>query len=49
MRSPQMTGVPPLQDGRAVFQTTFCSALQVVGRPVALLTPLSCGPRHWGQ
>src|SRR5688500_7325479 len=49
MRSSQMMGVDPLKAGRGSFHATFSVALQVVGRPVSLLTPLSEGPRHCGQ
>src|SRR5215469_2846583 len=47
--SPQMIGVEPLQLGRAIFQVTFSSVLQRVGRFFSLLMPLRKGPRHCGQ
>jgi hypothetical protein len=49
IRSPQMMGVEPLHDGSLTFHTTFSVSDQEVGRPLASLTPLSDGPRHWGQ
>src|ERR1700687_3077106 len=49
MRSRQMTGVEPLQLGMVSFQAMFSSVVQRKGRFFSLLTPLSVGPRHWGQ
>ena len=48
-RSSQMIGVDPLNAGSGSFHATFSVALQVVGRPVSVLTPSSDGPRHCGQ
>ena len=48
-RSPQITGLPPLQEGSGVFQTMFSVSLQVNGNPVASLTLFCVGPRHCGQ
>ena len=39
MRSPQMMGVPPLQEGSFDFQTRFFSKLQDVGKFLDVLTP----------
>ena len=44
-----MIGVPPLQEGSSVFQTTFSSVFQLTGKPLLALTPFPSGPRHWGQ
>src|SRR5213593_2073484 len=49
MRSPQMTGVDPDQDGSASFQVTFSVADQRSGRFFSPLTPFNDGPRHCGQ
>src|SRR5262249_6588424 len=49
MRSPQMIGEPPPQDGKSARQTMCSSGLQVVGRFVLSLVPLAFGPRQAGQ
>lgn len=49
MRSPQITGVPPLHEGSSAFQTMFCARLHSVETPVESLMPLPLGPRHAGQ
>src|SRR5262245_42247720 len=51
IRSPQITGVPPLHHGSGAFQTMFlfCERLHSVGRLVESLVPLPLGPRHCGQ
>src|SRR5450755_3046414 len=49
MRSPQITGEPPLHDGKSARHTTCWSGPQVVGRPVLSLVPLAAGPRQAGQ
>src|ERR1043165_7774561 len=49
MRSPQMAGVEPLQDGSFTFQFTFSVSDHFSGRPVESDVPLSDGPRHCGQ
>ena len=49
MCSPQTIGVEPEYCGTGTFHTTFSVADHFTGRLVSPLTPLSLGPRHWGQ
>src|SRR6185436_16284897 len=44
-----MIGLDAPGPGNSVFQTRFSSGPQVVGRPVAALTPRPPGPRNCGQ
>ena len=48
-RSFQITGVEPLKAGSGSFHATFSVALHLVGKFVSALTPLSDGPRQFGQ
>src|SRR5215471_5794582 len=49
MRSPQMTGVEPENDGIASFHATFSVGDHFTGRFLSSLTPLRVGPRQFGQ
>src|SRR5215510_951460 len=44
-----MIGVEPLHAGISSFHVTFSSVVHLTGRFFSPLTPLSAGPRHWGQ
>src|SRR6266487_3218722 len=46
---PQTMGVAPLHSGSGSFHATFESEVHLRGRPVSVLTPFNCGPRHCGQ
>jgi hypothetical protein len=47
--SPKVVGLDAPKPGKAVFQTTFSSALQVSGKPVSSETPVAPGPRNRSQ
>src|SRR3954452_6165248 len=49
IESPHTMGVAPLHSGSGSFQAMFDVAVHVSGRPVSVLTPFNCGPRHCGQ
>src|ERR1035441_6692088 len=48
IKSPAITG-EEYPNGTGVFQTTFFSCPNSVGRRLAWPTPLPLGPRYWGH